>query len=244
MNQAPAWNSIDAHYYAKSGALSLLSLVASDEGLQQEQLGIWLTDSLDSQRVVHSPQVRENGKSRELTDLLINTATGPILIESKALTVIGRGSLPELARLRRDTTRNLKKAADQLAGAVRSIRRGLAITEPGGTRIEIDPQCIAHAIVLVPDLNLLSGVTQFGGSFVREMSARMKSIIQILDPAELLRVVQAATKISSQSKGGIGELAALDQYLLERAKVAAKEKTPDFGVLLRSAGATSAPNTD
>jgi hypothetical protein len=51
---------------------SLIDLFDGNEGNQQEQLCVWLTDNLQPSGVYHSPQIPKGSGTRELTDILLS----------------------------------------------------------------------------------------------------------------------------------------------------------------------------
>jgi hypothetical protein len=61
---------------------------------------------------------------------------------------------------------------------------------------------------------------------------KAECFVHLLDPAQLLRAVQAATMIARRSSR-LSQIAALDWYLTERLQRALDLDTPDFDFLLR-----------
>jgi hypothetical protein len=166
----PEWIEVRSMYIIEVGARAPLSLFASDEGEQQEQLGAWLIDYLQPIGSVRSPRVDLGSQIRELADLFLTYERGYFLIESKTLTILGRTALPSRERLKRDVKKGATKAVKQLRGAIRSIRRGLPVVNSEGVAVSFPSNALPHAIVLVPDLSLLNGVVEFGGSALRALA--------------------------------------------------------------------------
>ena len=227
-----AWHPITSHYITNRASRSLISIFETDEGAQQEEIALWLTDNLQPTGAVKNPQVHELNKVRELSDLLLSHEYGTFLIESKTLSVLAREALPNRAKLSRDVIKRLRKATSQLVGGVKNLRRGLRITDAEGREVEVERTKPPHVIVLVPDLTLLSEATEFGGDFIRESSKKSGGVFHILDPKELLRIVQAAEMISARGETTT-PIMAFDFYLMERFKRAVTSNTPNFGVLIR-----------
>lgn len=228
----PEWHPLKNHLITNRASSSLISIFEADEGAQQEEIGLWLTDNLKSTGAVKSPQIHETSGSRELSDVLMSHEFGAFLIESKTLSIFARDQLPDRSKLSRNITRHIHKAAGQLVGGVKNLRRGYRITDTEGNEIEVERKNPTHAIILVPDLTLLSEATEFSGEFIRQISLECGGFLHILDPAELLRVVQAAEMISEKSVS-VTPIMAFDYYLMERAKRAVKSDTPNFGMLIR-----------
>ena len=229
--EVPEWHSLKSHYITNRASSSLISIFEVNEGRQQEEIALWLIDNLQPTGAVISPQIHGK-KVRELTDLLISHEYGPILIESKVLGIISRDRLPNRSKLAADLIKDLQRATGQLIGGVKNLRRGCRITDIEGRELEVERTKPPHVIVLVPELSLLFEATQFGGEFIRTASASVGGFFHILDPFELLRIVQAAEMISARSKS-LSPIMAFDYYLMERAKRAARSETPNFGVLIR-----------
>jgi hypothetical protein len=62
------WTPILSHFITSHATSSPVDLFSSDEGGQQEQLAVWLTDGLHPLGVYHGPQVPKGTGFRELTD--------------------------------------------------------------------------------------------------------------------------------------------------------------------------------
>jgi hypothetical protein len=230
----PEWHPVYNHYITNQAQRSLVSIFEPDEGGQQEEMALWLVDNLHPTGAVRSPQIHEEAKVRELSDLLLSYEHGFFLFESKALGIWVRDSLPTRTKLSRAVAKHLEKAISQLAGGVKNVKRGLRVTDLQGNEIEIERRPKPHVIVLVPDLNLLWDSPEFGGEFFKKMCIEFGGFFHILDPAELLRIVQAAAMIASRGKATT-KMMAFDSYLMDRAKLSWSQPTADFNVLLRFA---------
>ncbi len=55
VSNTPGWNPVFNHFITSHATSSLIDLFNKDEGGHQEQLGVWLTDSLHPLAVHHSP---------------------------------------------------------------------------------------------------------------------------------------------------------------------------------------------
>ena len=225
------WHELHATYITNQAGSSRLSLFNRDEGGQQEEIAVWLTDNLDPAGCVKSPQVQEK-PPRELSDILLSHEFGTILIESKSLSVLARDNLPNRNKLTNDLSKHIEKATRQLIGGVRNLKNGLEVKDKAEKVLNIEREKPVHAIILVPDLTLLQNATEFGIKFIYQFMKTTGGFLHILDPAELLRIVQAAEMISEDSER-LTKMMAFDWYLMERAKFSIKEPTPNFAVLFR-----------
>lgn len=226
------WKPVRNHYVTNNASASLLDIFDINEGNQQEQIALWLTDNFQSAGAYHSPQIPKGNGSRELTDILFSHDFGSFLIESKALTILSRERLPDRSKLKRDVTGHLKKAYNQLRGAVRSLKTGVEVRDAEGNVLNVDREKFGHAIVLVPDLDLVEGGETYGIDFIEDFMKSTGAIPHILDISELLRIVQAAEMIAARSET-ITPIMALDYYLIERVKKAADSNSLNVRVLLR-----------
>jgi hypothetical protein len=238
LSRDPAgWSEIHPIYITDAGKQAPLSLLSPDEGAQQEQLGTWLVSHLQPARSVRSPRFRDGAHMKELTDLLFAYESGCFLVESKALAILSRDTLPTRAKLRRDVAKDVRKAVKQLGGAIRSIRRGVPIVDSDGVPMEVGlPEDAPHLIVLVPDLNLLAGLTEYGGEELRDLARKYRAYFHFLDPKELLRVVQAGELTVKVNQGFDSEILAVDLYLIRRFELALTRADPNFQVLARADG--------
>lgn len=228
------WKAVSNHFIRASGMSSPINLFDDDEGNQQEQLGLWLTDNLQPSGVQHSPQIPKGSGTRELTDILLSHQFGAVLIESKTLSVMSRKQLPERAKLERDVAAHIGKAFGQLRGAIRKLKSGVTVTSTKGDTLSVEREKPAHAIVLIPDFDLVDDRSVYGFEFITEFMEATGGFAHLLDISELLRIVQAAEMISARGTKTT-PMMAFDYYLMERAKRAAKAGTLCIEVLLRFA---------
>lgn len=226
-----SWRPVSNTYVTNAAELSSISIFSDDEGYQQEQIAVWLADTLDPKGVIRNPIVEEPSGRRELTDLLLSYEGGSFLFESKTLAILARKKLPIRSKLTVDLISGVIRAFSQLKGGMRNLERGYPVFDSKGIEIEVEREKAAHVIVLVPDLSLLSTFPGYN-EMVVELMKKTKGFVHVLDPVELLRIVQAATKISSLAKQTT-PMMAFDYYLIERAKYAMEHDSPDFAVLLR-----------
>ncbi len=232
LTPAHEWKETLNHYVTNTGTDSPVHLFNEDEGGQQEQLAVWLTDSLQHSGAVHSPQVPKGAGRRELTDLLLTYQFGTILIESKTLTVFNRASLPTRDALAGDVSKHIEKAVAQLRGAVRKLQQGAPVFDKSGAQLAVDRTQPVHAIVLVPDFDLIQDPHRYGKKFIADFMQATKGFLHLLDIAELLRVVQAAEMIARRGSTTT-PMMAFDYYLIERAKKALVADMLSIEVLLR-----------
>lgn len=226
------WNAVHNHFITAGASSSLVHLLDDDEGNQQEQLGVWLTDHLQPSGVHHSPQIPKGSGTRELTDILLSHEFGAVLIESKTLSILTRERLPSRAKLKRDVAAHIDKAFSQLRGAIRVLKSDVPVTNLKGDRLSVERRKPAHAIVLIPDLELVEDHDAYGLELMRDFTDKTGGFAHLLDISELLRVVQAAGKIAAQGTK-ITPMMAFDYYLVERAKTAVNAGTLCIEVLLR-----------
>lgn len=227
------WHAVFNHFITSHGSSdSPVDLFSRDEGGQQEQLALWLTDSLDPRGVHHSPQIPKGNGTRELTDILLSHKYGALLIESKALSVFNRDTLPDRTKLAKDVSQHVEKAVRQLRGSIRRLKSGAPVTTRAGSSIDVERSKPAHAVILIPEFDLIENQENYGLAFIADFMEATGGFIHLLDLAELLRVVQAAEMIS-RGRENITPLMALDYYLMERVKQARDAGTLCIQVLLR-----------
>ena len=213
---AEPWHPLFNHFITSHGADVPVDLFNKDEGGQQEQLAIWLTDSLHPLGVHHSPQIPKGSGQRELTDILLSHEEGAFLIESKALTVFNRETLPDRNKLSKDISQHVEKAIRQLRGGIRRLKEGVPVSSRSGSLIQVERTQPMHAIILIPEFALVEDPTRYGVKFIAEFMEATGGFLHLLDVAELLRVVQAAEMLSRGSSEKT-PLMALDEYLTGRA---------------------------
>ena len=230
----PAWNPLFNHFVTSHAANSPIDLFNRDEGGQQEELVIWLTDSLHPLGVHHSPHIPKGNSLRELTDILLSYQYGSILIESKTLAIFERDKLPNRTKLARDLSRHIKKAVNQLRGGIRRLKDGSPVTSKAGIQINVERTLPIHSIVIIPDLDLIEDHATYGLQFIQKFMKDTGGFLHLLDISELLRIVQAAEMIAARNTKTT-PMMAFDYYLIERAKKTLEAGTLCIEVLLRFA---------
>lgn len=228
------WKPILNHFITSHATSSPVDLFSSDEGGQQEQLAIWLTDGLHPLGVHHGSQIPKGSGFRELTDILLSYEHGSVLIESKALTILQRSSLPGRTKLARDISHHVKKAINQLRGGIRRLKDGTPVTSKAGEQLKVERSQPMHAIILIPDLDLIEDRDGYGLQLIHEFMKATGGFLHLLDIAELLRIVQAAEMIAARGTKTT-PMMAFDYYLMERAKKMRDASTLCIEVLLRFA---------
>jgi len=228
------WRETVNHYITNGGRASPVNLLNRDEGGQQEQLAVWLTDNLQLAGAFHSPQVPKGAGRRELTDLLLTHQFGTTLIESKTLTIFNRPTLPTRDDLAADVSKHIDKAVAQLRGAVRKLRSGVPIYDKSGPELQVERAHPVHAIVLLPDFDLVQDAARYDRKFMADFMQATKGFLHFLDVAELLRVVQASEMLAKLGTTTT-PMMAFDYYLIERAQKTLAAGTPIIEVLLRIA---------
>lgn len=226
------WTPVKNHFIGNNGASGLVSLFDADEGGQQEALAHWLLNELSPEGAIRSPQADERGKVRELTDILLTHRYGNVLFESKALSLLARPTLPPRDRLAQQTVGHISKAARQLAGAARNIAAGLCIMDRGGNIFKVDRTQPPHLVILIPELSLIAGREEVGIPFFHAVMQNTRGFLHILDPIELLRIVQAGSMIAARGRKTT-PMMAFDNCLMRRAERLVEVGHPYFHVLLR-----------
>jgi hypothetical protein len=226
------WTPIKNSLITNRVGVNELDLFDLDEGRQQEKLVIWLADNLHPTDVIDQPQIMKGGRLRELTDILLSYSGGTFIFESKALALLDRPELPDRTRLSKNVLANILKAFKQLKGAARQLNAGAKILDRKGGEYEVERTQPIHAIILVPDLRLLPN--EFGYEMMVEFVKETRGYLHILDPSELLRIVQVTEELVRLSESQtVTPMMALDSRLLERVKTYIKEKSLNVEIITR-----------
>lgn len=187
-----------------------------DEGRQQEKLITWVTDNLKPSVSIDQPQVQKGKKLRELTDALLSYPLGTFIFESKALALLNRPTLPDRATLSKNILGHVHKATSQLKGAVRQLKAGAEIMDEAGKVWSVERTHPIHGVILIPDLRLLP--EKFGTELMLDFMEATGGYIHILDPSELLRIVQTTEGLVRRSESQtITPMMAFDSCLIARA---------------------------
>lgn len=212
------WQFVPSHMYLGDQARLVLDARSPDEGQQQEILARWIAGRLGrGVGVTPSPSFEKGGRVKEITDVLVSWDGGALAIESKALAVLN-GALPSRSVLTKRTAKHVLAASKQLGGAVRALRmtgRIPACSGPDGTPA-LGSELI-HATVLVSDLSLLTRASVPADEDIRERASSLGYCLHIMDPAELVRLIQASAYYADRDSVPAG--AVLDTLLMRRFEV-------------------------
>jgi hypothetical protein len=236
IGNASDWKVVPAGYVTTRLGPSTIQLLDEDEGRQQENLAVWLTDGLHPMGAHHGLQIPSGspgGKQRrELADVTLSHEYGTILIESKVLSIFSRKTLPNRAKLASDVSDHITKAVAQLKGGIRKIQAGVQITEKSGAPVEVERNQPFHAIILIPDLDLIQDRNKYGLQFIHEFARGTNGFLHLLDVSELARMVQSAQMIAARGSNTT-PMMAFDYYLMKRAEKSIEVRSLCFGMLLR-----------
>jgi hypothetical protein len=224
------WNPVRNSLITSQSNVSEVDLFDLDEGRQQEKLVIWLSDNLHPDVIIDQPQIMKGARLRELTDVLLSYSGGTFIFESKTLTLLNRSELPDRTKLSKNVLSSVKKGFNQLKGAARQIRDGTRIYDTDGREHEVERSQPIHAIILVPDLRLLP--PQFGFDMMVDFAKATHGYLHILDPSELLRIVQIAEQLVRRSESQtITPMMALDSRFIERADTCIDAKSLNVEII-------------
>lgn len=224
------WTAVRNTLITNRAGVSEVDLFDLEEGRQQEKLVIWLTNNLHPTVVIDQPQIMKGGRLRELTDILLSYLGGAFIFESKVLALLDRPVLPDRTKLSKNVLANIEKAIKQLMGAIRQIKAGTKIYDGDGGEHEVERTQPIHAIVLIPDLTLLP--SKFGLEMMLEFMQATRGYLHLLDPSELLRIVQVADELVRRSESQtITPMMAFDSRLIERAKTCAEAKSLNVQII-------------
>jgi len=211
------WRMVKNTLITNQALASHLDQFDLDEGRQQEKLITWLTDNLKPSVSIDQPQVQRGKKLRELTDALLSYPLGTFIFESKALALLNRPMLPDRATLSKNILGHINKAAGQLKGAVRQLKAAADIMDEAGKVWPVERTHPIHGIILIPDLRLLP--EKFGAEIMSDFMAATGGYIHILDPSELLRIIQTTEEFVRRSESQtITPMMAFDSRLMVRAE--------------------------
>jgi len=227
------WKFIHSTYISNQLNESSIHLSEDVEGYHQEELALWLIDNIHPKGAYHSPQINKKTGKEEFTDLLLTYCNGCFLFESKALSVLRRKSLPNQVNLAKRLGKHIEKAIKQLKRAVQQLELGTPIYSISGDEVSVERTRPAHCLIVVSELALVPKTNMIGLDAVKNFMISTNAYIHLVDPSELMRIVQAANIIHSKNSN-ISKIEAFDFYLLERAKMAVEKETLNIQVVLKT----------
>jgi hypothetical protein len=210
-----------------------LDLLNDNEGTHQEEIAMALVGDLAISGAFIRTVLKEPSGEKEFADVLLTYTNGTIIIESKCLSVFdNRSALPPRSKLEKNLQKSARRAIKQLSTATRKLREGVEVYSASGELLKIERKQPVHAIVLVPELDLLQKIEEPLLIEVTRFMETQKGFLHILDTIQLFRMVQAAEMIASGSSRTT-KVMAFDYYLIERAKFVAKNHRILFDMILR-----------
>lgn len=226
------WKLIGSMFITGSLSRTLIDLKDADEGRQQELLVEALADGVSPREACRSPQVEiSKEKTRELVDVIATSEHTYFLFESKGLKVLADEKLPARNRLAKNTLKHLKKAVGQLRGAIRHIKAEKLVFNPKGEQIDL-PKSPGHAIVVVPDTSLVRDSDDPGAELLTQFYQDTKHMLHIVDPTELVRIIQAANR--AVEEGGFAKpVDAFHEWFARRFESAVKHDVAAIEIVHR-----------
>lgn len=226
------WLLNNSIYLTNSGRKSEISLNIRNEGNQQEQIALWITDNLVTNGVYHSPKIKTSNGSREFTDLFLVSEEGCFIFESKSLTIF-KDKLPNRKILSKNVEKHIEKAIRQLKGTVRQLQIKTPIYENDLlTKINVNNIETIHCLIIISDLSTIDNTEIVSRKVLEDFVRETHAFLHVVDLNELTRIVQAAHMIVHHSKH-ISLIQAFAFYLIEREKTAIKQGRLDIQMLLK-----------
>ncbi|MFS2180067.1 hypothetical protein ACCC98_29635 [Rhizobium pisi] len=212
-----SWRQLRTDFILNGIRSAKLNLLADNEGSHQEQLSHAMLGDLSPRGAYVNTQLHEPSGRKEYTDVLLTHEFGTILLESKSLSIFEhRVQLPDRNKLRKNIEKSSIKALNQLRVAARKLRENVPVFDQQGEVIELERTQPPHAIILVPELELMADDMVWFPR-IEEFMRATGGFLHILDTIQLFRMMQAARMISEASNE-TSPMMAFDYYLLQRAE--------------------------
>lgn len=226
------WKSLRSSHILSAGNKADLELIGDNEGVHQEQLAFSLIGDLSPSGAFINPVMKEPSGNKEFTDLLLTHKYGTVLIESKTLSIFDRHLLPDRNKLVRNIEKSASRARVQIQNAVRKlIQKKIDIYDSAGNIIEAERNNPPQAIILVPDLSLLSDRNDQWLKHMLDFVEENQAFLHLLDTIQLFRASQAGHMLSHSSNST--PMMGFEYYLMERAKFIFKTRDINSEYLIR-----------
>jgi hypothetical protein len=151
-------------------------------------MGCTSLQSLFDDDIHLNPHVRHKNTVRELTDIMAFSEYGIFLVETKTLGVLNTNTERNIDRKVAGVQKQVEKAINQLAGAVKKIRKNEVIFDANNKAIEFDRKLLPHCIVLVSDLLSFGNWTPILMKMFETMIAEPMQL-HLLDLTEFMRYI-------------------------------------------------------
>jgi hypothetical protein len=201
-----SWNNVNNTIIGISDAYELNISNLDEGGLFEKQ--VWASmETLFNFGLFLNPEVIENSKKRELTDILAIYEYGVFLLEIKALGVLGLDKDQSIDRKVSNTQKQIRTAISQLVGANKNVAKRFQIVSDNGLIINFNRNIVPHCIVLVSELFSFGEWADLEIEIMKTMVDE-KIYLHVLDFREFMNFVKAA--------GGKKE--SFDYHLMQRAE--------------------------
>lgn len=180
------WKTILNLTYFKPKYSKKSEITQKDHGLMQENLIFELLYKMYPKNTYHGPLL-PSVDNRELIDILVDTPSFYLLIESKSVGITENPS----TQFRRTASikRHNKKAIGQLEGAIKSLKKGLPVVDDQGNSIDLDYDKPIHAVVLAPEINFSDEVDHMLDD-AKNIYNKLDAYIHIIDVPELANIIK------------------------------------------------------
>ena len=190
-----SFSAINIYGYSVNDHGHMFNALSEDEGGGFEQSAWQLLENLFDYHLYKSPQtISQTKQKRELTDIFGFSDIGIFLFETKVSAVINTSPQRSTQRRAKNIESQIKKALDQLCGAVRVIKSSQNIVSQSGVQLNFDRQLIPHGVVviseMIPTVNWL-----YIAQILMKKSLESSAMLHILDLEELRYLISHSFSI-------------------------------------------------
>ena len=187
------WPAIDVFEVTPTLGGGPFRIDEADEGRKLERAVEVAIDAIYPGGSFRTPTVGSGSARRELTDLLAFDAQWICVVESKALSVLGADRDRPSERRAATITKHVRKALDQLRGALVNVRSDVEIKDAGGSPIAIVNRetSPAQAIVLLSEMYAFLDWRAIAEQVMEASeSDRYRALFHVMDLSELGHLVR------------------------------------------------------
>ncbi|HFS6714806.1 TPA: hypothetical protein ACH1K7_001969 [Proteus mirabilis] len=207
------WNVIDNSLVGLNESYSV-TIDDKNEGETFEKAAWASIESIFPLSIYKSPNVIVGEKKRELTDILAYCNEATFLIEVKDISILQAGFNRDSDRKTKGVQKQIKKAIQQLIGAVGSLNKNYLIMDSNDKKIKIINSDIKHCVVLVTEIMEYGDWSEIYKSIVLA-SKNSKAFFHVMDFREFVLILKSCN----------GNIKKINTNLIERFDFSLKKES-------------------
>ncbi|MCI9038577.1 MAG: hypothetical protein HFJ29_01645 [Clostridia bacterium] len=185
------WHSVENYSYTNEECYHFEISEPKDEGRTFEEEIASALVSVFPSNLYKGPKYKKGNAMKEMTDIFAHYQYGDFLIELKDVAIMGESGIHDRAKRISITQKHVKKAIEQLKGALGTFLGEQKIYTNQGEVIDVCRSKTPHCIILIPEL-IHDGDWSEIEKLLFETIKKTGTFFHILDLSEFIELLKAS----------------------------------------------------